>query len=80
MTSRLAHDNVERNPSASYLFIEQSEGYLGKRLSLIVPGEESSPEKIKAIRSYTTLGISGEDSKHLVHFRIKGARPSIGSE
>jgi len=50
MANRLTHDNVRHNPSASYLFIEQGEGYVGKRLSLTVLGEESTPEKIKAIR------------------------------
>ncbi len=50
MANRLTHDNVNHNPSASYLFIELGEGYAGKRLSLIVGEEESDPEKVKAIR------------------------------
>ena len=49
MSNRLSHDNVKHNPSASYLFIEQGEGYVGKRLSLTVIGEETDPEKIKTI-------------------------------
>ena len=36
MANRLTHDNVKHDPSASYLFIEQGEGYVGKRLSLTV--------------------------------------------
>ena len=36
MSNRLTHDNVGHNPSASYLFIEQGEACVGKRLSLIV--------------------------------------------
>jgi hypothetical protein len=50
MSNRLSHDNVKYNPSASYLFIEEAEGYVGKRLSLTVIGEETDPEKTKAIR------------------------------
>ena len=80
MANRLTHDNVQHNPSASYLFIEEGEGYLGKRLSLVVLGEESTPEKIKAIRRCTALGLSEEDSKYLVHFRIEGVRPLIGTD
>ena len=80
MANRLTHDNVGHNPSASYLFIEEGEGYAGKRLSLVVIGEETTPEKIKAIRRCTALGISEEDSKYLVHFRIEGVRPLLGNE
>ena len=80
MANRLSHDNVGHNPSASYLFIEQGEGYVGKRLSLTVIGEETDPEKIKAIRRRAAPPISEEDSKYLVHFHIEGVRPLIGNE
>jgi hypothetical protein len=76
MANRLTHDNVRHNPSASYLFIEQGEDYVGKRLSLVVIEEEHTPEKI----SCTALGINEEDSKYLVHFHIEGVRPLIGNE
>ncbi|MGA2066720.1 MAG: hypothetical protein ABSG86_17215 [Thermoguttaceae bacterium] len=79
MANRLTHDNVGRNPSASYLFIEQGEGYAGKRLSLVVLGEETAPEKIKALRRCTAIDISEEDSKYLVHFHIEGVRPLLGN-
>ena len=49
MANRLTHDNVQHNPSAAYLFIEQGEGYAGKRLSLVVLEEETTPEKIKEL-------------------------------
>jgi hypothetical protein len=80
MANRLTHDNVGHNPSASYLFIEKGEGYVGKRMSLIVMDEETDPEKIKAIRRRTAPAISEAESKFLVHFRIEGVRPLIGSE
>ncbi|MHB1035002.1 MAG: hypothetical protein ACYC35_15290 [Pirellulales bacterium] len=79
MANRLTHDNVGHNPSASYLFIEQGECYTGKRLSLVVIGEETTPEKIKELRRCTALGISEEESKYLVHFHIEGVRPLLGS-
>jgi hypothetical protein len=79
MSNRLTHDNVEHNPSASYLFIEEGKDYFGKRLSLTVLGEETSPEKIRAIRHLNLPSISEEESKYLVHFHIEGVRPLIGS-
>jgi hypothetical protein len=54
MSNRLSHNNVMHNLSASHLFIEKGEGYVGKRLSLRVIGEETDPEKIKAIRHPTS--------------------------
>ena len=80
MWNRLSHDNVGHNPSASYLFIEQGEGYVGKRLSLFVIEEETDPEKIKAIRHRNIPTISEEEGKYLVHFHIEGVRSLIGNE
>ena len=80
MANRLTHDNVQHNPSAAYLFIEQGEGYAGKRLSLVVLEEETTPEKIKELCRCTAVGIKDEDAKYLVHFHIEGVRPLLGNE
>jgi hypothetical protein len=80
MANRVTHDNVGHNPSASYLFIEQGERYVGKRLSLTVMGEETGAEKINALRRRTSPPIGDEDSKFLVHFHIEGVRPLIGND
>ncbi len=80
MSNRLSHDNVWRNPSAAYLFIEEGEGYVGKRLSLTVIGEETDPEKIKAVWHRNIPTISEEESKYLVHFHIEGVRSLIGNQ
>jgi len=80
MAKRLSHDNVLHNPSAAYLFIEKAEGYVGKRLSLMVMEEDTDPEKIKEVRRRSLLPISEEESKYLVHFHIEGVRPLIGTE
>ena len=58
MSERLSHDNVKQNPSAAYLFVEEAEGYVGKRLSLTVIREETDPDKISAIRRRTVPKIS----------------------
>ena len=80
MANRLTHDNVGHNPSAAYLFIEHGEGFAGKRLSLVVGGEECDPEKIKAMRRRYNIPIDDEECKYLVHFHIEGVRPLLGNE
>lgn len=79
MANRLTHDNVEHNPSASYLFIEEGKEFVGKRLSLVLLDEEADPAEIMAIRSRNDLPISDEECKYLVHFHIEGVRPLIGN-
>jgi hypothetical protein len=79
MANRLTHENVGRNPSAAYLFIEHGEGFAGKRLSLIVGEEEADLEKLKAIRRRYDIPISDEECKYLVHFHVEGVRPLLGN-
>jgi hypothetical protein len=82
MSNRLSHDNVRHNLSAAYLFVEEGAGYVGKRLSLRVIGEETDPEKIQSIRRRNVPPISEEEGsrKYLVHFHIEGVRPLIGNQ
>ena len=75
MSNRLSHDNMGYNPSASYLFIEEGEGYIGKRLSLTIIGQDTDLEEIKAARRHISPEISEEESKYLVHFHVEGVRP-----
>jgi hypothetical protein len=80
MAERLSHENVWRNPSASYLFIEDGGEFLGKRLSLRAVAEETDPEKIQAVRRGLSPPISQQESKYLVFFHIEGVRPLLGSK
>ncbi len=80
MARRLSHDNVWRNPSAAYLFIEEGKEFVGKRLSLTVIAEDTDPEKIREVRRRFAPPISEEESKFLVHFHIEGVRPLLGNE
>jgi len=74
MSNRLTHDNVQHNPSASYLFIEDGGGFVGKRLSLVIIDEETVAEKIEAIRRRSELPMSEKECKFLVHIHIEGMR------
>lgn len=81
MNDRLSHDNVESNPHAAYLFIEQTEGYVGKRLFLTNTSEETDQEKIQSLRRRKLPPECDDNSKtrFLVHFRVDGVRPLIGT-
>jgi hypothetical protein len=81
MADRLSHANVQVNPHASYLFMEKGEGYAGKRLSLTKIREETDPERIQAVRRRALPAeCEAGEARFLVHFRIEGVRPLIGSK
>jgi len=80
MSDRASHDNLKANPHAAYLFVEEGEGYVGKRLTLTMVGEETDINKIQSIRRRNVPPVSEEGSKYLVHFRIDGVRPLVGAE
>ena len=82
MNDRLSHDNVDSNPHAAYLFIEEAGGYVGKRLFLTKVREETDPDKIQSIRRRNLPPGCDEGNtkkKFLVYFRVDGIRPLIGT-
>ena len=82
MNDRLSHDNVDANPHAAYLFIEEAAGYVGKRLFLTKTREETDQDKIQSTRRRNLPPECDEgDTKKrfLVHFRIDGIRPLVGT-
>ena len=81
MNDRLSHDNVDANPHAAYLFIEEAEGYVGKRLFLTKTREETDQEKIRSLRRRNLPSECDEEEtvkRFLVYFRVDGIRPLIG--
>jgi hypothetical protein len=44
MRDHLTHHNLQSNPSATFLFVEEGTGYKGKRLFLKKAREENNPE------------------------------------
>jgi hypothetical protein len=80
MADRLSHRNLQSNPHAAYLFVEEGEGYEGKRLHLSRIAEETDPQKIESMRRRplpVECGVESE-AKFLVHFRIDRVRPLVG--
>ncbi|MFW6216631.1 MAG: pyridoxamine 5'-phosphate oxidase family protein [Desulfohalobiaceae bacterium] len=80
MRDRLSHKNLESNPKASYLFLEQDSGYKGKRFHLSKIAEEQDQEKIQALRrrAYKDDHLNQEAS-FLVYFQVDQELPLIGS-
>ncbi len=81
MLDRLSFKNVQSNPKAAYMFIEQGEGYAGKRLYLTMAGEEKDEEQIKAIKQlHSRTHASQEAIRHFVYFSVDKIRPLMGDE
>jgi hypothetical protein len=79
MRDRLTHHNLQSNPHATFLFMEDGPGYKGKRLFLKKVREESNPELIRKIkrRKYTD---DNEEPKFLVYFTLDKELPLIGGQ
>jgi len=81
MSQRLSYANVQSNPKAAYMFIEQGQGYSGKRLYLTRLSEEKDPQRIRDIKKqHSRLFDPGDASKHLVYFTIDRMRPLVGDK
>ncbi|MEE4313126.1 MAG: pyridoxamine 5'-phosphate oxidase family protein [Desulfofustis sp.] len=77
MRDRLTHANLQSNPYATYLFIEQGPGYHGKRLFLEKTGESSDPALIARYKRRTPTQTDGE-ALFLVYFKIDRQLPLLG--
>ena len=78
MRDRLTHHNLQSNPSATFLFVEEGTGFKGKRLYLRTVREENNPELIRKIkrRKYTD---DNEEPLFLVYFTLDKELPLIGA-
>jgi len=81
MRDRLSHHNLQSNPKAAYLFVEEGPGYKGKRFFMTKVGEEEDQEKIHSFRrrSHKDSETDSSEAKFLVYFRIDKEFPLIGS-
>lgn len=78
MRDRLTRHNLQSNPFAAYLFVEDGPGYKGKRLYLEKIREEKNSELIDKIRR-RAYSKDEEVSRFLVVFELKSELPLIGS-
>lgn len=81
MLERLSFSNIQSNPKAAYMFVEDGEGYKGKRLYLTMTGEEKDPERIKEIKKQHERAKDSDDKiRHLVYFTVDRIRPVVGDK
>ena len=80
MADRLTHHNLKNNDSAAYLFMEEDQGYKGKRLFLTKTGEEQDSELLYTLRNRKHASDKEEGKpRFLVFFKIDKVLPLIGS-
>jgi len=77
MRDRLSHKNLQSNPHAVYLFIEDSPGYRGKRIYLKRLREEQDTDLLKSLQRRKYAEETGE-AKFLVFFELTNERPLVG--
>jgi hypothetical protein len=78
MRDRLTHHNLQSNPHAAFLFIEDGPGYKGKRLFLTKVREEQDSELLQSLRRRQYKDDKGE-AKFLVFFKLEKELPLVGA-
>ena len=78
MRDRLTHHNLQSNPYATFLFVENGPGYKGIRLFLRKLKEEQDTDLINQLKrkQYVT---DKDETKFLVYFETEKQLPLIGS-
>ena len=78
MRDRLTHHNLQLNPYAAFLFVEDGPGYRGKRLYLRKSREEENSDLIQSLsrRDYKSDDTS---ARFLVVFEVDKVLPLIGA-
>ncbi len=78
MLDRLTHHNLQSNPHAAYLFMEDGPKYTGKRLFLTKTKEETDRNVIDSVRRKTYPDLK-DKAEYLVYFRVDKVLPLVGS-
>jgi len=81
MLEKRSYSNIQSNPNAAYMFVEEGQGYAGKRLHLTKTDEEKDEEKIKQIRKqHSKAKDYDEKVRHLIYFTVDKIRPLVGDK
>ena len=81
MLEKLSYSNIQANPKAAYMFVEEGPGYSGKRMHLTMTGEEKDQERIKQIRQQHSKAKDYDDKvRHLIYFTVDKIRPLVGDK
>jgi hypothetical protein len=82
MAERLSRENLTANPHAAYIFLEDGDTYVGRRLHLTKIREEQDAaliEKMRRSRHGTSHESGKQGRRYLVTFRIDRVLPLVGS-
>jgi hypothetical protein len=81
MPHRLTHANLQANPQAAYLFMENGPGYKGKRMYLTKVREEQDMELLKSLRRrvYASEKEQAAGPRFLVFFQVDKELPLVGT-
>ena len=77
MRDRLTHHNLQSNPAATFLFVEEGTRSQGKRLFLTKAREENNPELIKRIKRRKYEDDLAEPM-FVVYFTVEKVLPLLG--
>ena len=78
MRGRLTHHNLQSNPHAAFLFVEDGPGYKGKRLFLTKVREEQDSELLYSLRR-RQYPNDKEEARFLVFFKLDKELPLVGA-
>jgi hypothetical protein len=76
MLDRLTYNNLQKNPHAAYLFLEEGPEFNGKRLYLTKIKEEREGEILESLRR-TMYPELKEKVEYLVYFKVDEVLPLI---
>ena len=80
MRARLTHSNIQSNPHAAYIFMEDGPGYKGKRLFLTKVREEQDTELLFSLRRRDYGESEGTRGPlFLVFFTVDKVLPLVGA-
>lgn len=78
MLDRLIHRNLQSNPNAMFLFMEDTPGYIGKRLSLTKINESTDRSLVERIVKECNIPLmDSEEKKYAVVFKINKVLPLV---
>ncbi len=82
MREKLTYHNLQSNPFASYLFVEDGSAYKGIRLFLEKVGEDTNPELIAKMtkRNLSPEVDQSKGKKYLIFFSLDKILPLIGDK
>ena len=77
MRDRLTHSNLQTNPHATYLFVEEGAGFKGTRLFMTKLREEKDSELLERLKR-RKYDDDDQVNKFLVFFRLDQQLPLVG--